>query len=136
MKKLLLYLTAFCFICSCLSGTSYQKMVLKEVINDPNNDGLFDDRETINLLANKYSIWEPGTEINLPGKKVKTLSPSDSKELEVIEFTSYVETDSTISVEMNLLHKNAIYKANFKKEGRSLKKLSSNLIFVRRPLQQ
>jgi len=92
--------------------------------------------ETIPLLANKYTIWETGTEIDLGDKKVKIIGPTHSKELEVIEFTSYEETDSTIYVEMNLLHKNVIYKANFKKEESSLKKLSSNLMFVRRPLQQ
>lgn len=129
-------LSILCIICSCLQETAYQEVVIKQVLNDPNTNGLFDDMQTIPLIANKYTIWESGTEIYIGDKKVIIIAPTNSKELEVIEFISYEETDSTIYVEMNLLHKNVIYKANFKKEGSSLKKLSSNLIFVRRPLQQ
>ncbi|HEX6982000.1 MAG TPA: hypothetical protein VF181_04505 [Balneolaceae bacterium] len=135
MKKILTYLTILCFLGSCSQDVHYQKMILTHVINEPSTNDLFDGMETIPLLANKYSIWELGTEIDLGEKKIKIVNPTNSKQLKVLKFTSYEVTDSTISIEMNLLHKNVIYKANFKKEGKSLKKLSSNIMFVRRPLE-
>lgn len=133
MKKILFFISIWLFLCSCFQPAFYQKIILKYLINDKNTNGLFEKKDPIYLLANEFTVWEPGTEIDIGRKKVKVVNFKNAKQLEVIKFTFFKETDDTISIQMQLFNNNVIYKAIFKKDGKNLKKISSGIIFVRRP---
>ena len=115
----------------CSSVSSCQEMILKNIINDSSIQVFFDEKDTIPLVKNEHCMLKAGDEIVIDDKEI-VVFPRDTEKPEVLAFSEYSVTDSTIAIKLSLFSKNVIYSATYKKQNGRIEALSQSTKFIKR----